>query len=209
MNSRSAPGCCGQKAIREWCWRSMRSSTAHSTHWLVRETIGLWRRTLSRLDVSSRTLFALIDRGSCFAGTLFELALAADRSYMQSLPDDRASEPRIALSAMNAGAYPMANARTRLANRFCAESPPPHPVDTLLACGSGQRGATGHVHARRHRLGRRNPAGAGRTCEPVPRRADRHGSQLALHRAGDDADAHLRPPVRVAELGVPATERGR
>ena len=108
----------------------------HSTHWLVRETIGLWRRTLSRLDVSSRTLFALIDRGSCFAGTLFELALAADRSYMQSLPDDRASEPRIALSAMNAGAYPMANARTRLANRFCAESPPPHPVNTLLAAAA-------------------------------------------------------------------------
>ena len=107
-----------------------------STHWLVRETIGLWRRTLSRLDVSSRTLFALIDRGSCFAGTLFELALAADRSYMQSLPDDRASEPRIALSAMNAGAYPMANARTRLANRFCAESPPPHPVNTLLAAAA-------------------------------------------------------------------------
>ena len=104
----------------------------HSAHWLVRETVGLWRRTLSRLDMSSRTLFALIDRGSCFAGTLFELALAADRSYMQSLPDDRASEPRIALSAMNAGAYPMANARTRLANRFCAASPPPHPVDTLL-----------------------------------------------------------------------------
>ena len=55
---------------------------AHGEHWLVRETIGLWRRTLSRLDVSSRSLFALIDRGSCFAGTLFELALAADRSYM-------------------------------------------------------------------------------------------------------------------------------
>jgi benzoyl-CoA-dihydrodiol lyase len=105
---------------------------AHAKHWFVRETIGLWRRTLSRLDMSSRTLFALIDSGSCFAGTLFELALAADRSYMQSLPDDRAREPRIALSAMNAGAYPMANGRTRLANRFCADAPPPHPGDTLL-----------------------------------------------------------------------------
>ncbi|MEP6943998.1 MAG: 2,3-epoxybenzoyl-CoA dihydrolase [Betaproteobacteria bacterium] len=100
-----------------------------SGHWLVRETTGLWRRTLSRLDVSSRTLFALIDRGSCFAGTLFELALAADRSYMQSLPDDAACEPTIALSTMNAGAYPMANGRTRLANRFCADA---HP---LLASG--------------------------------------------------------------------------
>jgi benzoyl-CoA-dihydrodiol lyase len=106
---------------------------AHASHWLVRETIGLWRRTLSRLDVSSRTLFALIERGSCFAGTLFELALAADRSYMQSLPDDRAGEPTIALSALNMSAYPMLNGRVRLANRFCADAPPPCPLETLLA----------------------------------------------------------------------------
>ena len=52
-------------------------------HWLVRETIGMLRRTLARLDVSSRTLFALIEPGSCFAGTLLELALAADRTYMR------------------------------------------------------------------------------------------------------------------------------
>src|SRR5206468_6501556 len=51
-------------------------------HWFVREVVGMLRRTLARLEVSSRTLFALIDQGSCFAGTLFELALAADRSYM-------------------------------------------------------------------------------------------------------------------------------
>jgi benzoyl-CoA-dihydrodiol lyase len=105
----------------------------HASHWLVRETIGLWRRTLSRLDLSSRTLFALIERGSCFAGTLFELALAADRSYMQSLPDDADAEPRIALSAMNEGRYPMANGRTRLANRFCADVAPEHVSGTLLA----------------------------------------------------------------------------
>ncbi len=72
------------------CWRSTRSSPGTRNHWLVRETIGLWRRTLSRLDVSSRSVFALIDRGSCFAGTLLELALAADRSYMLALPDERA-----------------------------------------------------------------------------------------------------------------------
>ena len=53
--------------------------------WFVREVIGFLRRTLSRLDVSSRSLFALIEEGACFAGTLFELALAADRSYMQPL----------------------------------------------------------------------------------------------------------------------------
>ena len=115
----------------------------HASHWLVRETVGLWRRTLSRLDLSSRTLFALIDRGSCFAGTLFELALAADRTFMQALPDDRAAEPQIALSSQNAGAYPMANGRTRLANRFCAETAPPHVADALL--GAEAAGAAGLV----------------------------------------------------------------
>ena len=63
----------------------------HAAHWFVRETIGMLRRTLARLDVTSRTLFALIEPGSCFAGTLLELALAADRSYMLALPDDDAA----------------------------------------------------------------------------------------------------------------------
>ncbi len=96
----------------------------HSQHWLVRETIGMWRRTLSRLDLSSRTVFALIDRGSCFVGTLLELALAADRSYMQAFPDAPAEEPLIGLSPANFGAYPMCNGRTRLANRFSLDAPP-------------------------------------------------------------------------------------
>ena len=91
-------------------------------HWFVRETTGMLRRTLARLDVSSRTLFALIEPASCFAGTLFELALAADRSYMASLPDDPEHEPRITLTAQNDGAYPMVNGRSRLAQRFCNEA---------------------------------------------------------------------------------------
>jgi len=91
-------------------------------HWFVRETTGMLRRTLARLDVSSRTLFALIEPASCFAGTLFELALAADRSYMASLPDDPGHEPRITLTAQNDGAYPMVNGRSRLAQRFCNEA---------------------------------------------------------------------------------------
>ncbi len=104
----------------------------HAGHWLVRETIGLWRRTLSRLDVSARSVFALIDRGSCFAGTLLELALAADRSYMLALPDERAAEPAIALSAQNFGAYPMCNGRTRLANRFAVDTLAPDRIGTML-----------------------------------------------------------------------------
>ena len=93
-------------------------------HWFVRETLGMLRRTLARLDVSSRTLIALIEPGSCFAGTLFELALAADRSYMAALPDEPAREPRIVVSALNDGAYPMVNGCSRLAQRFYGESAP-------------------------------------------------------------------------------------
>jgi benzoyl-CoA-dihydrodiol lyase len=87
--------------------------------WFVRETIGYLRRTLSRLDVSSRSMFAVIEPGSCFAGTLMELALAADRSYML----DAENGPRLALSEMNFGAYPMANGLARLATRFGGDSP--------------------------------------------------------------------------------------
>jgi benzoyl-CoA-dihydrodiol lyase len=96
---------------------------AYKDHWLVRETIGLLRRTLSRIDVSSRTMFALVDTGSCFAGTLFEVALACDRAYMLALPDDTQSAPKIALSAMNFGVYPMATDQSRLARRFYEEAP--------------------------------------------------------------------------------------
>jgi len=84
-------------------------------HWLVRETAGLLRRCLARLDVSSRSLFALIDKDSCFAGTLLELALAADRSYMYAPPE---GAPSLHVSPLNFGSYPMVNGRPRLAQRF-------------------------------------------------------------------------------------------
>ena len=96
----------------------------HRSHWFVRETIGMLRRTLARLDVTSRTLFALIEPQSCFAGTLLELALAADRSYMLALPEDEAAAPKITLSTLNFGAYPMVNAHARLAARFYGEGEP-------------------------------------------------------------------------------------
>ncbi len=91
---------------------------AHASHWLVRETIGLIRRTFARIDVSSRSLFALIDEGSCFAGTLAELAFAADRSYMLALPDAPDAAPTLTLSAMNFGQLPMVTGQSRLARRF-------------------------------------------------------------------------------------------
>jgi len=96
---------------------------AHKDHWLVRETIGLLRRTLSRFDVSSRSLFALIEPGSCFAGTLLELALACDRIYHLALPDDGARAPKIAVDEMNFGLYPMVTGQSRLQRRFYEEQP--------------------------------------------------------------------------------------
>jgi benzoyl-CoA-dihydrodiol lyase len=96
---------------------------AHQDHWLVRQTIGYLRRTLSRLDVSSRSLFALIEPGSCFAGSYLELALACDRSYMLALPDDEAQAPTITVGEANFGLYPMATGQSRLARRFYDEAP--------------------------------------------------------------------------------------
>ena len=97
------------------------SLLAHQSHWLVRETIGLLRRTFSRLDVSSRSLFALIEPDSCFAGTLLELALACDRIYHLALPDDEVRTPRIILTEANFGLFPMITGQSRLGRRFYDE----------------------------------------------------------------------------------------
>ncbi|MEO7157641.1 MAG: 2,3-epoxybenzoyl-CoA dihydrolase [Vicinamibacterales bacterium] len=91
---------------------------ANASHWAVREITGLIRRTLKRMDLTSRSFFALIEPGSAFAGTLFELALAADRTYMIDHPDE---DNTIRLSVMNGGAYPMSNGLTRLQVRFLGE----------------------------------------------------------------------------------------
>jgi benzoyl-CoA-dihydrodiol lyase len=96
---------------------SDRSMLEHKHDWLVRETIGLVRRTLARLDVSSRSMYAIIEPGSCFAGILFELALAADRGYMLLLADEN-EWPRVALDAFNFGMLPEVNDRSRLSTRF-------------------------------------------------------------------------------------------
>jgi benzoyl-CoA-dihydrodiol lyase len=90
---------------------------ANKDDWFVRETLGFMRRTLARLDVSSRTMFTLIEQGSCFAGTLFEVALASDRTFMLSESED-GELPFIAMSQMNFGTYPMINHLSRLQTRF-------------------------------------------------------------------------------------------
>jgi benzoyl-CoA-dihydrodiol lyase len=90
----------------------------HRNDWLVRETIGMLRRTFARLDVSSRSMYAIVEPGSCFAGMLFELALAADRSYMLALPEEESDAPRIAVDDFNFGLLPAVNHRSRLETRF-------------------------------------------------------------------------------------------
>ncbi len=90
-------------------------------HWLVRETTGALRRTLARIDVTSRSLIALVEAGSCFAGTFYELALACDRIYMLDLPDAPDSAPTLQLSAANFGWFPAVNGLTRLQTRFCED----------------------------------------------------------------------------------------
>jgi len=121
-----------------------RSLADHAGDWFVREVIGLLRRTLGRLEVSSRSMFALIDTGSCFAGTLLELALAADRTYMLDLPPAEGG-PSLALSAANFGLYPAVHGRTRLAARFNGDAGPLAaiearrgvPIDSRLADALG------------------------------------------------------------------------
>ena len=100
---------------------------ANRDHWLVREIILYMARVLRRLDLTAKSLFAIVEPGSCFAGNLIELLLASDRSYMLNNPDQTVE---IALSELNAGAFPMSNGLTRLQSRFLAE---PDVIDEILA----------------------------------------------------------------------------
>jgi len=107
-----------------------RALAQHEADWLVREIRLYWKRSLKRLDVSSRSIFALIEPGSCFAGTLLELALAADRTFMLDGPREGDARPPavLRLTGMNFGPYPTVNGLTRLASRFLDE---PGRVDDL------------------------------------------------------------------------------
>jgi benzoyl-CoA-dihydrodiol lyase len=119
--------------VGTWVWKTRgdaghvlaadTSLAANADHWFVRETIGFMRRSFARIDVSSRTLFAILDPESCFAGTLAEFALGADRSYMLAEPEDGAV-PVMTLSGANFGLLPTVSGQTRIAARFCGEDAP-------------------------------------------------------------------------------------
>ncbi len=101
---------------------------ANRQHWLANEILLYWKRVLKRIDLSSRSLVALIEPGSCFAGTLAEILFACDRSYMAegAFGGDNRPQAAIVLTEANFGPYPMSNALTRLATRFYGE---PEAVD--------------------------------------------------------------------------------
>ena len=132
-----------EDTVRTWIFRTRGDSTLVKSHdaflaanaddWLVREIRLYLKRTLKRLDVSSRSIFALIEPGSCFCGTLLELALASDRTYMlRGLREGDESMPAsVGLTQMNFGAMPMCNGLTRLESRFQGE---PARVEELRAC---------------------------------------------------------------------------
>ena len=107
-----------------------RALLEHDADWLVREIRLYLKRTLKRLDVSSRSIFALIEPGSCFTGTLLELALAADRVFMLDGAREGDGRPAatVRLTGLNFGAYPTVNGLTRLQSRFLDE---PGRVDDL------------------------------------------------------------------------------
>ena len=93
----------------------------HRSDWLIREVLGMMRRTFARLDVTSRSLYSIVEPGSCFAGSFLEFALASDRVYMRDTQD--APEPAfVMLSRMNFGALPMVNGLSRLDARFYQDS---------------------------------------------------------------------------------------
>jgi benzoyl-CoA-dihydrodiol lyase len=129
-----------EEEIGLWVFRTAGSADLVEAHdrlladqpgdWLAREIRLFLKRTLKRIDVSARSVFALIEPDSCFTGTLLELALAADRSYMLAGAREGDGRPpaTLRLTEMNFGAYPMANGLTRLASRFLGE---PGRVDDL------------------------------------------------------------------------------
>ena len=129
----------------------------HRDHWFVREVIGQLRRTFARLDVSSRSLFALIEAGSCFVGSLLELALASDRIYMLNQPAS-AGGPELVLSEVNFGLLPAVHGRARIEARFYGETK--LLADARAAIGAAARvspgggSRTGDLGSRRAGLGR-------------------------------------------------------
>ena len=191
-----------------------RTLLAHQEHWLVREIVHFIKRTLKRLDLTARSFFALIEPGSCWAGTFFELALAADRAYMLDDPDRPVA---IALSPMNGGLLTMSNGLTRLETRFigepaqsrsCSATTAPFDPAGSPRCRLWSSFAPDELDWEDEiRLAIESARG------PLARRADRNGSEPAICGSGNDGDEDLRPPDARGRTGsssarTPSARRG-
>ena len=173
---------------------------SHRGDWLAEEILHYYKRTLKRLDVTSRSMFAVIEPGSCFTGSLAELALAADSSYMLDgpRPEDSAAgraPATLRLDGMKTGPLPMANGLSRLEQQVLgARGPTRRRAEagrrTARRSGGGG-GRPGHVHLRRHRLGRGAAHRAGGAGLLQPGCADRHGGAAPVHRPGNGGDQDL------------------
>jgi benzoyl-CoA-dihydrodiol lyase len=104
----------------------------HAAHWFAREIRHYWKRVLKRVDLTSRSLVAMVEPGSCFAGTLAEIVFACDRSFMfdGALKGDNRGPATLTLTASNFGSHPMSNGLSRLATRFIGE---PESVEASCA----------------------------------------------------------------------------
>ena len=197
-------------ATRRGCSPSTRCSRGIAGDGLVREVTLLMKRVLKRLDNTAKTLLRA-DRARELLRRLARRARARGRPR-RTCSTTRSAPASLRLSPMNAGPLPMSNGLTRLASRFLGR---PERVARLLEQRRAvrreerARGGPRHVRARRHRLGRRGARRLRGAREPLARRADRHGGEPPLRRPGDDGDEDLRAPLELAELDLPAAQRGR
>ena len=183
----------------------------HQANWFVREVLGMMRRTFARLDVTSRSMYAIVEPGSCFAGTLLELALSADRVFMRDAPDGETAAT-VMLSEMNFGALPMPNHLSRLAARFYRDEV---QMATLRAKIGSKLSPQEAVEAGlvtvapdESRLGRRNPPGHRIARRAFAGRPDRAGIQSPLRRHRNNGDSHFWPPFGLAKLDLHSAKCG-
>ena len=185
----------------------------HRSHWFVRETIGMLRRTLARLDVTVAHAVRP-DRAAIVLRRHAPRAGARRRSQLHA----RAARRRgggaeghavhAQLRRVSDGERSRAPRRPLLRRRG-ADRARERRRRPRACRGRGAGARPRHRRAGRARLGRRGARRAGGACEPVAGRADRHGGQSALRRPRDDGDADLRPAVRLAELDLHPPQRGR
>ena len=180
----------------------------------MRETIGLLRRTLARLDVSSRSMYAILEPGSCFAGTAVR-AGAGRRPQLHAGAAGRESDaPKIALDGLNFGMLPEVNGRSRLETRFGGDAEKLLKLESrtrrAARAGRGAGTGSGHRRARRTRLGRRSAHRDRRARGAFARRADGAWKRACAFPATNPGDQGFRAAFGVAELGVhPAELDGR